>query len=237
MTSTSCWRRSALLVLPGCRFVGGQQSGLAGCKLPPLFKRGAPSCLSRRQRQRDPWGASPPPSAPTYLPTLGFGLHPAIPGWGFGACVVVCALRLHPAVPGSGLGVCVCACTRVSAAPRHSWLKCWGVCVFVCALRLYPADPGWGVRHGCVCLGSGCGCAPPLLAGVLGCVCVCLRAPHVPCGSSVGCAAWVCVFWLGFGLRSASPGWGVGVCVCLCARSACTPPLLARVCCVGVCVS
>ena len=29
----------------GC-FVGGQQSGLAGCKSPPLFKCGASSCLS-----------------------------------------------------------------------------------------------------------------------------------------------------------------------------------------------
>ena len=32
-------------------FVGGHQSGLAGCKSPPLFKRGAPSCSSQRQRQ------------------------------------------------------------------------------------------------------------------------------------------------------------------------------------------
>ena len=48
------------------RFVGGHQSGLAGCKSPPLFKRGASSCLSQQQRQREPWGASPRPSAPTY---------------------------------------------------------------------------------------------------------------------------------------------------------------------------
>ena len=34
------------------RFVGGHQSGLAGCKPPPLFKRGASSCSSQRQRQR-----------------------------------------------------------------------------------------------------------------------------------------------------------------------------------------
>ena len=52
------------------RFVGGQQSGLAGCKPPPLFKRGASSCSSQRQRQREPWGASPRPSAPTYLPVI-----------------------------------------------------------------------------------------------------------------------------------------------------------------------
>ena len=49
------------------RFVGGHQSGLAGCKPPPLFKRGVSSCSSQRQRQREPWGASPERSAPTYL--------------------------------------------------------------------------------------------------------------------------------------------------------------------------
>ena len=52
------------------RFVGGQQSGLAGCKPPPLFTRGASSCSSQARRQGEPWGASPQPSAPTYLPTL-----------------------------------------------------------------------------------------------------------------------------------------------------------------------
>ena len=51
------------------RFVGGQQSGLAGCKPPPLFTRGASSCSSQGRRQGEPWGASPRPSAPTY-PTL-----------------------------------------------------------------------------------------------------------------------------------------------------------------------
>ena len=50
-------------------FVGGHQSGLAGCKSPPLLKREAFSCLSQRQRQREPWHDSPRPSAPTYLPT------------------------------------------------------------------------------------------------------------------------------------------------------------------------
>ena len=61
----------AAISLPGAarrRFVGGHQSGLAGCKSPPLFKRGASSCLSQRQHQRKPWGASPRPSAPTYQP-------------------------------------------------------------------------------------------------------------------------------------------------------------------------
>ena len=73
--STPSWRDQhvtpAAISPPGVargRFVGGQQSGLAGCKPPPLFKCGPPSCLSERQRQREPWGASPRPSAPTYLP-------------------------------------------------------------------------------------------------------------------------------------------------------------------------
>ena len=50
------------------RFVGGQQSGLAGYKPPPLFTRGASSCSSQGRRQGEPRGASPRPSAPTYLP-------------------------------------------------------------------------------------------------------------------------------------------------------------------------
>ena len=45
---------------------------------------------------------------------------------------------------------------------------------------------------------------------------------------------WV-VVGFGFRLRPATPGWGVGVCVCLCTCSACTSPLLAGVCGVGVC--
>ena len=51
------------------RFVGGQQSGLAGSKPPPLFTREASSCSSQGRRQGEPRGASPRPSAPTYLPT------------------------------------------------------------------------------------------------------------------------------------------------------------------------
>ena len=51
------------------RFVGGHQKGLAGCKPPPLFIPGASSCTSRGQHQGEPWGASPRPRVPTYLPT------------------------------------------------------------------------------------------------------------------------------------------------------------------------
>ena len=59
---------SSLGVVRG-RCVGAHQSRLAGCKPPPLFKRGASSCTSERLLQREQWGASPRPSAPTYLPT------------------------------------------------------------------------------------------------------------------------------------------------------------------------
>ena len=78
------------------RFVGGHQSGLAGCKPPPLFMRGASSCSSQRQRQREPWGASPGPSAPTYLSTLPYPFskpRPRIP------CSYPC---LYPSRPPSG---------------------------------------------------------------------------------------------------------------------------------------
>ena len=91
-------------------------------------------------------------------------------------------------------------------------------------------------------------CTPPLLAGVcgvgvcawarvsaaprlswLGCwgVPVCVLALLVPHHSWLWCAALVCVLGVGFWLRPATPGWGVGVCVCSCAHSAGAPPLLA----------
>ena len=166
---------------------------------------------------------------------LGFQLRPATPGWGVGVCVCLCACSVYTPSLLAGLrGVGLCAWARVSAAPRHPYLGCCAVCVFVCALRLYPATPGWDVRCGCVCLGSGVGCAPPLLAWVLGCVCASVRAPLVPRHYWLGCAVSVCVFGLGLRLRPATPGWGVGVCVCWCAHSTCAPPLLARV--WGVCV-
>ena len=131
----------------------------------------------------------------------------------------------------------------------------WG-CVLGVGFWPRPATYGWGVRCGCVCLGSGVGCAPPLLARVLACACLCARSACTPlllaevwglgvCAWARVSAAprhswlrsgvWVCVLGLGFRLGLATPGWGVGVCVRLCARSACTPPLL-RGCAVWACV-
>ena len=50
-------------------------------------------------------------------------------------------------------------------APRHFWLGFWGV--FGCVRAPPVPRHSWrGVQRGCVCLGSGFGCAPPLLAWV-----------------------------------------------------------------------
>ena len=81
----------------------------------------------------------------------------------------------------------------------------------VCALRLPPAVSGSGVRCGRACWGLGFGCAPPLLGGLLGCVCA--RAP-VPRGLLhllVGVAVRGCVFVRAPRLFPTFPGWG-GVC-------------------------
>ena len=168
---------------------------------------------------------------------LGFRLHPATPGWGVGLCVCWCGRSAcNPPLLAGVHAVGVCVWARVSAAPRNSWLGCLAVCVLVLALRLHPATPGQAARRGCVCLGSGFGCAPPLLAGVLGCVCAGVGPQLAPRNSLLGCAVWVCVFGLGFRLHPATPGWDVGLCVCSCGRSACTPPLLAGLRAVGMCV-
>ena len=183
---------------------------------------------------------------------LRFRLRPATPGWGV-RCGCVCSgsgFGCAPPLLAWMCGVGVCAWTRVSAAPRHSWLGCRGVCVFVCSLLLYHASPGSGVRCWCVCLGSGFGCAPPLLAGVLGCACLCARSaftpPLLPAVCGVGVCARVQVSdapshsWLGCGglcvfvcaprLYPATPGWGVRCgCVCLGSGFGCVPPLLAWV--------
>ena len=175
---------------------------------------------------------------------LGFRLRPTTPGWGVGVCVCLCAHSTStPPLLAGVCGVGVCAWARDSAAPRHSWLGCRGVCVVVCALCLYPATPGWGVLCGRVCVGLGFGCAPPSLAGVLGCACLCARSTSTPpilagmCG--VGVCVWarvsaaprhswlgywgVCVFVCALRLYPATPGWGVRVGLCAWARVLAAP--------------
>ena len=180
---------------------------------------------------------------------LGFRLRPATPGPDVGVCVCLCAQSAgNPPLLAEVCCVGVCAWARVWSAPRLSWLGCWGVCAFVCALRLCPATPGWGMRCGCVCLGPGLGCTPPLLARVSGsacarsactppllagvcCVGVCAWAPvsAAPCLSWLGC--WgVCVFVCVLHLCPATPGWGVQCgCMCLASGFGCALPLLVRV--------
>ena len=118
------------------------------------------------------------------------------------------------------------------------------MCVFVCLSRVVPCSSWPGVRCGGVCLGLGCCRALPLLAGVLGPVCVCVRAPLVPRPSWLGCAVWACVLRSGFGCApllgkllgcvcvgawaplAPPPSWGAacGVGVCGCCRGWGLPP-------------
>ena len=70
--------RLAAISPPGAArdcFARDHQSGLAEWEPPPLLMRGASSCPPQGQRQGEPWGASPQPSAPTYLPTSGSFSH------------------------------------------------------------------------------------------------------------------------------------------------------------------
>ena len=118
-------------------------------------------------------------------------------------------VAVTPAILAGVLGGC--AWVRVLVPPLHSWL---GFVVFAVGHWVAP-------RHSWL--------------GFWG-VCGCVRAPPVPRRSWLRCVVWVCVLGLGFRLRPVTPGWGVGVGVCLCERYARTPPLLAGVCGVGVCV-
>ena len=155
----------------------------------------------------------------------GFRLRPATPGWvvRHGCVRLGLGCGCAPPLLAGVLGY-VCVCVHAQYVPRHSWLGRSGGVVFVCALRLYPATPRWDVRRWCVCLGSGFSCAPPLLARGLVCVCGCLRAPLVPRHSWLGCAALLCLFWLGLRLRPTTPGWGVGS-VFVCVRAPLVPRL------------
>ena len=144
---------------------------------------------------------------------LGFGLRPATPGWGVGLCA--CSACTQPLLATGARCACVClgsgfgcappflagvlGCVRALLAPSHSWPRVRGV--GVCVWARVSAVP----RH-----------------SWLGCWAVCVLRLH-PATPGHGCALWVCVFGLGFGLRPATPGWGVGLYVC----SACTQPLLA----------
>ena len=135
------------------RFVGGHQSGLAGCRPPPLFMRRASSCSSQRQRQREPWGTSPRPSAPTYLPTASC----AVLCRAVGCCCVLCRVfgRVVPLrcsccglLSRLGLGCRVLCCVPLySAAPL-----CFASCCAVVRLVAF-SGPVWCRRLLCCALG------------------------------------------------------------------------------------
>ena len=203
-------------------------------------------------------GVAPSASSPKAVQALGCSLTPglqisfgrvtcmaqaaSVPGlWtlGFlllcGVCVWVrvvfgLGFRLGPATRCRGEGVCLCLCAR-SACIRPLLA---GLCgVGLCAWARVSALP----RH------SWLGC--------WGSLCACVCTPLVPRHSWLGCAVWVCVLGLGFRLRPATPGWGVGVlyvlvcalwlypatpgwgvrcgCVCLGSGCGCAAPLLAGV--------
>ena len=82
------------------RFVGDQQSRLAGRKSLPLFKRGASSCPSEWRRQGEPRGASPRPISPTYLPTSAVARHSSHTSCGILATnqKSISSLPYHPGV-------------------------------------------------------------------------------------------------------------------------------------------
>ena len=125
-----------------------------------------------------------------------------------------------PPFPVLVCGVGVRAGVWVSAAPRHSLGRCWGVCVLVCPSRVVSCTSWLGMLCGCVWLGLG-SCRPPLLlAGALGRVCVCVRAPPVARLSWLGCAVWACVLGSGFGC--AAP-FLVALLGCVCGRACARP--------------
>ena len=106
------------------RFVGGQQSGLAGSKPPPLFTREASSCSSQGRRQGEPKGASPRPSAPTYLPgrvsphvSMGRATCPLLWAAALGGCPAVWSISHHKGY-----------CSRLSTVrpPQLLWLELRG---------------------------------------------------------------------------------------------------------------
>ena len=148
---------------------------------------------------------------------LGSGsrLRPATPLGGVGVCVCLCALPVwSPAPPGLGSCAGVCGWAWVGAVPRPLLAGESGrVCVCVRA-PLVPRVSWLGFAVWAWVLGSGLGCAPPFLVGLLRCVCgfACAPfAPALPKGPPVArrCAG-VAVFCFFFGGGVVSWLCGVG---------------------------
>ena len=152
------------------RSAGGHQSGVAVCKLPPLFKRGTSSCLLQQQHQREPWGASPRPSAPTYPPT----------------CLRTCVLLCFRGCAG---GVLLCCRVLLCPSPCRGVLRClvWDLCVCRCGVYVLCGVVRLGLW--CRCLWCGLLCAFLCGAGLpFSWFCV---MPRVPLRLARCCAAFV----------------------------------------------
>ena len=164
------------------RFLEGHRRGLAGCKPHPLFKRRASSCLSQRQRNQKPSGASPRPSAPTYLPTCVClcAPSPCTPRMLAGLCGAgVCTSVQVSSAPPFLAGVLGCVCLRArSACTPQIPAGLLGACVGVQILAFTPPNPA--AVSGCVCLFACSPFTPPVLNEVRGFgVCACVRVSAV----------------------------------------------------------
>ena len=96
---------------------------------------------------------------------LEFRLRPANPGWDVDICVFVRALRLHLSIPGWGR-LCVCSSTGFHFFPTAVAGMCAPGMGYDCTLPILAAVLG------CVCLCASSACTPQVLAGVGG-LCVC----------------------------------------------------------------
>ena len=131
------------------RFVGGQQSGLAGCKPPPLFTRGASSCSSQGRRQGEPRGASPRPSAPTYLPTCMYSIRYQVPGPGGDCSASKGPVNPYPAhrVPAATVTttVAVAYTANIGVTRRPRWShRSKATTKIHQATPNFPRPAGWG---------------------------------------------------------------------------------------------
>ena len=206
-----------------------------------------------------------PPANPSwglwcFCLSMGFAFTPPILAWVLG-CVSSCAhyARTPQILVGlCGVGVfvwvlsvgftlpilagllgCVCLCS-FPPVPRHSWLGC-APCDFECGFWPRPTISGSGLWR--VCLGWDCPFIPPILAGVFGRACLCVRSactlpilvgvwgacvpvqvlasPRQSLLAVVVARLQSCVVFRSQILA------GVLGCVCWFARSACTPLVLA----------
>ena len=171
-------------------------------------------------------------------------LSPSNPGWDLQRACLGTGFGFTPPILARVLGcVRLCACCTCTGTPG-------------CPVRCIWSGPGFGFTPpilagvlGCVCLCACSAWSPRFLAWVCG-VCVWVRFLASPCQSWLGC--WGMCFCVcavpvpGSGLWCVCVGSGfaftlpilgrVVECVCWCARGTCTPPFLARVWCVCVCV-